>query len=264
MVSLGQMTFYAVGAYAAALVGTESALGYAVVWPLALGISAILALAQSTVTASLREDEFAIATFAMHAVFWMLLMNWVSFTRGPLGIANVPPMRFLGLAFDEPSTFFPLAATLLGTTQLVIWWLRRRPFGMMMRLVRDNEALAANYGRDVKALRRSVWLVAALIAAAAGVLQASYVGYVNPISFSAMESTMLLAVVILGGMGTFWGPVIGAFVVTVVPEVLRFIGFPTTEAANIRQILLGLILILAMFRMHSKRPETLPAAESRT
>jgi len=257
LVSLGQMTFYAIGAYSAALLAAATSLGYVLALPVALGLAGLLAAAQATATSNLKEDEFAIATFAMHAVFWMLLMNWVELTNGPLGIPNVPAIRVIGFSFDGPSGFFPLALLLLGASLLVVWQLQRRPFGMLMRMARDDEELAESYGRNVHALRRSVWIVAAAIASGAGLLQASYVGYVNPVSFSSMESTLLLAIVIIGGPGTFWGPVIGAFVIIIVPEILRFIGFPASQAANIRQILLGAVLVAVIFRVSITRRRSL-------
>jgi branched-chain amino acid transport system permease protein len=95
------------------------------------------------------------------------------------------------------------------------------------------------------------------MAAMAGILQAAYVGYVHPVSFSSMESTLLLAIVILGGIGSFWGPVIGAFTLTVLPEVLRFLGLPTAQAANIRQIILGLILVVVVFHVRVMKQRSL-------
>jgi branched-chain amino acid transport system permease protein len=261
LVSLGQLTFYGIGAYSAALVASNPSLGYPLAWVIALGVSSGLAYLQCALTVKLKDDEFAIATFAMHVVFWIVLMNCVSITRGPLGISNIPSIRLFSIRFDDPGSFCFLAAGLLILAQLVIWRLRSAPFGLRMKMMRDSEDLAENYGRDVWQFRRSVWIVAALIAAAAGLLQASYISYVNPVSFSGMESTVLLAVVILGGLGTFWGPVFGAFIVTIVPELLRFVGFPTAQAANIRQILLGGILVIAMFRGEAGRRLALPVPE---
>jgi branched-chain amino acid transport system permease protein len=253
LVPLGQLTFYAIGSYSAALLAAATPLGYALAIPAALCVAGCVAVVESAATARLKNDEFAIATFAMHIAFWTLLMNWRGLTRGPLGIGDIPPLTLGGYSFDDPPKLVLFAVVLLAVSLLVIFRLKHRPFGFLMRMVRDDEELARNFGRDVIRLRTSVWIVAALIAAMAGLLQASYVGYINPVSFSSMESTVLLAVVILGGVGTFWGPVIGAFVMTCIPEALRFIGLPTAQAANIRQILLGIVLILAAFQMASMR-----------
>jgi branched-chain amino acid transport system permease protein len=253
LVSLGQMTFYAVGAYAAAMLTSATPFGYAAVLPVALIVVGMIALAQAWATSNLKDDEFAIATFAMHALFWMLLMNWVDVTKGPLGISNIPPIQVFGYGFDRPSRFVVLPVLLLVMSLWVVWQLGRQPFGKLTRMVRDDEELAETFGRNVKALRRSVWLVAAIMACCAGVLQASYQGYVHPISFSSMESALLLAVVIIGGPGRFWGPLIGAFVITCVPEGLRFVGFPVAQAANIRQILLGSVLVAVIFRVSFTR-----------
>lgn len=249
LVSLGQMTFYALGAYSAALIASATSLGYAAAIPVALLAAMLLAASQSWATSSLKDDEFAIATFAMHALFWMLLMNWVDLTRGPLGISNIPPLQIFGFLFDVPVRFFPLPLMLLIVSLYVVRRLQRQPFGILMRMVRDDEVLAECFGRDVRALRRSVWFVAAVIASSAGVLHASYLGFVHPVTFSSMESALLLVIVIVGGPGTFWGPVIGAFLIAGLPEALRFIGLPVAQAANVRQILLGLVLVLVIFRV---------------
>lgn len=257
LVSLGQLSFFAIGAYSAALVAPASSIGYALALPVAVAVAALGAIAQSSMTANLRDDEFAIATFAMHSVFWMLLMNWVDLTRGPMGIPGVPPFQAFGYSFEGPAAFLPIAVTLLTLSLFIIWQLSRHPFGMALRMLRDAEDLAAGFGRDVKSLRRSVMVLAAVIAACAGVGYASYVEYINPATFSPMESTLLLAIVIVGGLGTFWGPVIGASILTFVPEALRFVGFPTAQAANIRQIVLGLLLIAIVLRTRIVKHQSL-------
>jgi branched-chain amino acid transport system permease protein len=211
-------------------------------------VAGLAALTECWATSRLKDDEFAIATFAMHALFWMLLMNWVEVTRGPLGIPNIPAIQLFGHAFDAPSRFFVLPVALLGASLWVVWRLQRQPFGRLARMVRDDEELAEMYGRDVKQLRRAVWLTAAIMACCAGILHASYQGYVHPTSFSSMESAVLLAIVIIGGPGRLWGPMIGAFVITCVPEALRFVGLPVAQAANIRQIFLGVVLVVVILR----------------
>jgi ABC-type branched-subunit amino acid transport system permease subunit len=253
MISLGQLIFFAIGAYTAALLAPATSLGYFLVWPVGLSIAALTAVGQSSATVNLKDDEFAIATFAMHAVFWMLLLNWVDLTRGPMGIPNIPPFRIFGFSLDSPTRFLPISVFLLGAALLIVWRLSRSPFGTAMTMMRDDEQLAITFGRDTRKLRRAVTIVAAILAASAGVFHASYVGYIHPVSFSAMESTLLLAIVIVGGIRTLWGPVAGAFVLTGVPEALRFVGLPAAEAANLRQILLGLVLIAIIFRTRASK-----------
>src|ERR1700679_3994904 len=245
LMSLGQMTFYAIGAYAAALLAPASGLGYVIVLPVAIFLAMALAFMESAVTIRLKEDEFAIATFAMHIAFWTLLMNWTALTKGPLGISGIPPITIFNITLDDPTKFVFLAVVSLIAMQLLVARIIHRPFGVLMRMVRDDEELARNCGRNTRRFRTSVWVASAAMAAAAGVLQAAYIGYVNPSSFSSMESTILLAIVILGGAGTYWGPVVGAVIIVCVPEGLRFLGLPTPQADNIRQILLGGVLIAA-------------------
>jgi branched-chain amino acid transport system permease protein len=220
----------------------------------------VFALVMSILTKSLREDEFAVATFSIHSALWIVLLNWTGLTRGPLGIANVPPLSLFGHSIDGPAGYAVGGVVLVGLAQAFVWRLRRRPIGFLMRLVRDDELLAEAFGRDVGLLRHVVWVTAATAAAVAGLFQAAYFGYVSPISFTALESTMLLAVVLLGGLGTFWGPVIGAIVMTAVPELLRFVGLPTSQAANIRQVLFGVVLVVVVFRIAERQPSTLATA----
>jgi branched-chain amino acid transport system permease protein len=253
LVSLGQLSFFAIGAYLAALLAPATFLGYVAVWPAVLLLAGMAALAQAQMTARLKLDEFAVATFALQVIVWLILMNWVYVTRGPMGIAGIPPMTILGMELIGPTKFFPIALILLATSLVVVRRLRDRPFGFAMSLVKDDEDLAVGFGRDAVAVRRSATIVASLIAASAGVCYASYAGYIHPSSFSSMESALLLAIVIVGGVGTFWGPVIGSLIIVCLPEGLRFVGLPASEAAHGTQIILGCVLILAIFWMRRPR-----------
>jgi branched-chain amino acid transport system permease protein len=257
LVSLGQLVFFAIGAYSAALIAPATPFGYLLAFPAAFVLATVGAIIQAAATANLKEDEYAVATFAIQAIFWMLLMNWVALTRGPMGIPGVPPFEVFGFAADGPVGFLPVALMLLGASLAATRRLTLGNFGMAMAMLRDDEALASGFGRNVRSLRRSVTVVAATIAAMAGICYASYVGYINPVTFSSMESTLLLAVVIVGGLGTFWGPVIGASIFTFLPEVFSFIGFPTSVAANVRQVLLGIILIAVVFRARISKHQSL-------
>jgi branched-chain amino acid transport system permease protein len=245
LVSFGQLVFFGIGAYSAALLASH---GYTVVWAVALLLASGGAMLQAWGTAGLKRDDFALATFALNAIFWMILQNWVGLTRGPMGVAGIPSIELFGLAFAGPLTFWIIALSLLVTCFVVAHRLVTRPFGMAMRMMRDDEELAESFGRNTWRLRRDTMVVASVMAAAAGVCQASYVGFVYPGSFSPMESTLLLATVIVGGLGRFWSPLIGACIVVCFPEVLRLIGLGSAHTANIRQILMSTILILAILQ----------------
>ena len=123
------------------------------------------------------------------------------------------------------------------------------PFGRVLRSIREDEPFAASLGKNTLRFKVTAFAVSAALAASAGGLYAHYNTYIDPSSFTVMESILVVSMVIVGGAGSLWGPVIGAVVLVSLPEALRFVGLPVSVAANVRQILYGgLLVIMIMFR----------------
>lgn len=120
------------------------------------------------------------------------------------------------------------------------------PFGRVLRAIRENEIFALSLGKDIARYKVLVFMVGAGMAAVAGSLYASYISFIDPTSFTVMESIFIISIVIIGGAGSLGGPVIGAVLLVILPEALRFLGFPSSEAANLRQIVYGILLVLVI------------------
>ena len=102
------------------------------------------------------------------------------------------------------------------------------------------------FGKNIAAFKIKVFMISSALAAVAGVLYATYISYIDPNSFTIMESIFIISIVIIGGAGSLWGPVVGSAVLVSLPEILRFIGLPNAVAANLRQIMYGALLVICM------------------
>lgn len=174
-------------------------------------------------------------------------MNWSSLTRGPLGIKGIPPPDIMNYDFFNKWNFLFLC---LGILLLVFFFLRRittSTYGTVLKSIRENETVAAVGGHNTKAIKRSVFTLGSCIAAIAGSLFASYQMYIDPNLFTIHVSLLVLIMVILGGMASLGGSVLGVILLTLIPELLRFIDVPDSIIGELRQIIYGAILVLIMF-----------------
>jgi branched-chain amino acid transport system permease protein len=115
-----------------------------------------------------------------------------------------------------------------------------------MKMLREDEMMAQSFGKSVSATKTTVFVICCGIAGLAGALYAFYSSYIDPTSFTVMESVFIISIVIIGGAGSLWGPVVGAVVLVTLPELLRFVGMPSSVAANMRQIIYGAALVACM------------------
>jgi len=243
LLSLASAAFFGVGAYSVAI-GTRFGAEYFVVSALlGVAISCVLSLAVGFPSLRIRDDYFVIATFALQVVFAGVLNNWTWLTSGPQGIPGIPRPRLIGFALASDRSFAILVATCLVATL----WLERRlvtaPLGRVLRGIRQDEVLVTACGRNVAAYKVLAVLLGAGLAAAAGALFAAYIGFVDPTSFTVMDSVFVVSIVIAGGSGALGGPPLGAVLLVGVPELLRWLGLPVGVAANLRQMLFGLALV---------------------
>jgi branched-chain amino acid transport system permease protein len=194
----------------------------------------------------IRDDYFVIATFAFQVIIFSILNNWTSFTGGPMGLPGIPPPVIFGLTV---STHLRYLLLVLGFCLATLWLCHRlihSPFGRILQAIREDEVLTQAAGKNVAFYKICIFVIAAALAAIAGVLYAHYLSFIDPTSFTVMESIFVITLVIIGGAGSFWGPVIGAVVLVTLPEVLRFLNLPSAIAANLRQIFYGSLLVIFM------------------
>jgi len=246
LLSIAHAAFYGIGAYIAALMALKLHSPFLVNLICAIILSALFGALVGIPSLRIRDDYFVIATFAFQVITFSVLNNWVSFTGGPMGLPGIPQPVIWGLEISSPIGFLILVGIFCTLTLWVTRRIVQSPFGRVLKAVREDEVFAQAAGKNVAAYKVLVFVIGAGMAAVAGAIYAHYISFIDPTSFTVMESIFIISIVIIGGSGSLWGPVVGAVVLVVLPELLRFIGLPSAVAANLRQIIYGGLLVAFM------------------
>ena len=247
LLSLGQAAFYGIGAYLA--VYALMILHFPLI-PTLLFVFLFTSLSSLLIaypSLRLKGDYFVLATLGFQLIVYTILYNWVDVTRGPYGIPGIPAPKLFGIFEITGILPFLILSTLLaGITIYVFWALINSPFGRVLKGIKDDEISVLTIGRSVTKFKVWAFVISSGFIGIAGMLYATYVSYIDPTSFNLDEAIFILTAVLIGGSGNLKGPVLGAVFVVVLPEILRFVGLPDSIAANLRQIIFGLILIILM------------------
>lgn len=246
LLSLAHAAFYGVGAYVAALMALKLHSPFLANIICAIILSGLLGALVGIPSLRIRGDYFVIATFAFQVITFNVLNNWFSFTGGPTGLPGIPQPTIFGLKVSSHLGFLLLVGFFCALTLWTCHRIVRSPFGRVLKAIREDEVFAQATGKNVAAYKMLVFVVGAGMAATAGSMYAYYISFIDPTSFTVMESIFILSIVIIGGAGSLWGPVIGAVVLVSLPELLRFVGLPSSVAANVRQMLYGGLLVAFM------------------
>jgi len=214
--------------------------------PCAVLLAALLGAVVGAPGLRIRDDYFVIATFAFQVIAFSVLNNWVSFTGGPMGLPGILQPVIFGWKVSSHWEFLILVGCFAALTMWISWMIVRSPFGRVLKAIREDEVFAQASGKNVAVYKVLVFAISAGLAAIAGVMYAHYISFIDPTSFTVMESIFIVSIVIIGGAGSLWGPVVGAVVLVTLPEILRFIGMPNAVAANLRQIIYGGLLVAFM------------------
>ena len=249
--ALGHIAFACVGAYTSSLL----ALNYGISPWIGLIIGACLASLLGFVigfpSIRLKGDYLALATFGSGVIVYSVSKNWVSLTRGPMGLPGIPAFSFLNFELQPVWTYLILIIVFVFITAFVINRIVESPFGRILKSIREDEVASLSIGKDVNRYKLTVFIVGAFFAGIAGSLYAHYITFIDPSSFTVMESITVLLMVVFGGMGNIKGSSMGALILVIFPEMLRFLGMPSSIAAPLRQMIYGLLLIILMI----KRPQ---------
>lgn len=246
LLSLAQAAFYGIGAYVMTLLMMNQGLNFLGAMAVAIIFSSILSLLVSYPSIRLKGDYFILASLAFQIIIFTILYNWIDLTRGPYGIPGIPKPEMLGIRFDNLYKFFALSGGIALIVFLIAKRLYSSPFGLVLKAIREDELSTISLGKNVRKFKIIAFAISSGIAAIAGALYASYVTYIDPTSFNLDESIFILSVVIVGGSGNLKGPIIGTLFMILLPEGLRFLGIPDSVAANVRQIIYAMVLILLM------------------
>lgn len=246
LLSITQAAFYGIGAYATALLMLNAGVNFFLAAVLGMALSGAIALLLGIVFSRLSGDYYALGSFGFNVIVYSIMLNWQDVTQGPLGIPGITRPVLFGYQFSENLSFLILALVLLALVYLACRFITRSSFGRVLHAVREDEEATAVFGYSTNYYKLAIFAISAMLAALAGSLFASYITYIDPSSFTLMESILILSMIILGGLSSNRGAVLGAAALIILPELLRFAGFPSDIAAQMRQLTYGAILILLM------------------
>ena len=252
---LGYVAFYAVGAYTYALLNQAFGIGFWACLPVGGFMAVLFGLALGFPVLRLRGDYLAIVTLGFGEIVRLTLLNWASLTGGSGGIKDIPAPGFFGMDMDiNMSTMFVyyivLAAVII--TIVVISRLKNSRVGLALQALREDEIACEAMGINLARVKLSAFALSSCWAGFAGVIFAAKTSFINPASFTFMESAMILSMVVLGGMGSIVGVVIAAMILILAPEYLR-------AFSEYRMLIFGAIMVIMMIF----RPQGLVTGERR-
>ncbi len=257
LLDLGYVAFYAVGAYSYALLAQYFGLSFWICLPLAGILAAFWGVILGFPVLRLRGDYLAIVTLAFGEIIRVVLLNWYQFTGGPDGISGIPRPSFFGLEFKRGEGHFAdffgldysslhriiflyfLILILALITNFVTIRLRRLPIGRAWEALREDEIACRSLGLNTTSVKLTAFATGAMFAGFAGSFFATRQGFISPESFTFIESALILAIVVLGGMGSQIGVVIASVAMIGGFEVFR-------EAEQYRMLIFGLAMVIIM------------------
>lgn len=269
LLDLGYVAFYAVGAYSFALLAHYYDFTFWMALPLAGILAAFWGVILGFPVLRLRGDYLAIVTLAFGEIIRIVLLNWYEFTRGPDGISNIPKPSFFGMDFTRSggvADFFGvpfdgvhrfvylyyIIFALALLTNLVTLRLRRLPVGRAWEALREDEIACRSLGINTTNTKLTAFAIGAMFGGFAGAFFATRQGFISPESFTFLESAIILAIVVLGGLGSQIGVVIASVVIIGGTEVLRNIAFLQAifgegfDPTQYRMLIFGLAMVMIM------------------
>ena len=239
LLSIGHAAFYAIGAYASAKLTMELALPWAAAMVGSGATAGLIGYLIAKPTLRLSGIYMTLVTLGFNMILFLVLLNWMGFTNGPLGIMDIPPPALFGLVANSRRHYYYLILTLVLLTVFSMHRLMNCRFGRALTAIRENELAAEATGVDTTRYKIQAFVLAAFYAGIAGSFYAHFVKYISPDSFTINESFILLAMLAFGGQGNLIGPMVGAAALILIPEIFR----PLQEY---RMFVYGGILIVMM------------------
>lgn len=245
MLSLAHGAFVGLGAYAYALTATSG--GHSVFAMLAaILFAAVVGTVLAYFASSSDEEQFAVITLAFHILVVNIVTNWAGVTNGSYGISQIPRLTLLGLGEDR----IDFLIWCIGIAAAMFWLMQRLAnsgFGALLRASAVDKDMVESLGSSSQRLRIAAFAIGCGGAGLAGSLFSMHAAYIAPPSFELHLSILILAMVIVTAGHSMVGPVIGACIMIVIPEALRFVAFDAASAGPLRQVIFGAILVVVVF-----------------
>ena len=240
--SFGHAAFYGIGAYTAAILATRLGWGFALTLPAAGVVAALFGAALALITLRLSGIFLALVTIGFQEITFLVTLNWIALTRGPMGIPGVPPPALGGYEFRGNTGYYYLILALDVLTLFVVARVVTSRVGRAFVAIREDELAAQASGLPTFRLKVLAFVIATFFAGLAGAFFAHHARFVSADSFRLDETFIILTMLIVGGLGSFLGPIVGAVALVILPEVSRVL-------AEYRGVVYGLVLIaVILFR----------------
>ena len=242
LLDLGYVAFYAVGAYAYALLNYHFGLTFWMALPIGAGLGAVFGILLGFPVLRLRGDYLAIVTLGFGEIIRIILENWNEFSFGPSGISNIPRPSLFGIDLSVHDATIYIYYVMIGLCLLTIFVVNRLQdsrIGRAWIALREDEIACQAMGIDKAKTKLTAFALGATWAGMSGVVFAAKTTFVNPASFTIWESIIILCIVVLGGMGSIVGVIAGALVLILMPEYLR-------AFSEYRMLAFGVVLVVMM------------------
>ncbi|MYD54538.1 MAG: branched-chain amino acid ABC transporter permease [Chloroflexi bacterium] len=260
LLSVGHIGFFGIGAYTMAILASDASYDqlrtesiptpdwpFFAALPICIALAGLVALGVGVVFNRFRDDIFVLVSFGFAIIAFSFFLNLRELTRGAFGIHEIPRPAFGSWVLDGEVEFLIFALICLALVVLICWLIVTSSFGRVLTAIREDEEAIAVFGYQVTHFKLAVWVLSAMMAGLAGALLASWTSFIDPNSFILLESMLLIAIVILGGLATIWGSLLGAMAFVLLEEGMRFLPFlPPEFVGQARQVVLGVLLVLLM------------------
>lgn len=243
--NLGHAAFYGIGAYTSALLVKAG-----VPWLLAvlasMAMAGFVAFVIGIPTLRLVGDYLAVVTMGLGEITRAVFKNWISLTRGPMGLPGIPHASILGIEFDTAEKYLILGIVCLVIVFVVAERILYSPFGRVLKGIREDEAAVQALGKNTYRYKMAVFILGSAMAGLAGSLFAHYITFIDPSSFVMWLTFFIFLIIVLGGLGNNLGAVVVTVVFVALREGLRFVGLPLwLNPAALQQLIFGILLIIA-------------------
>ena len=246
LLCLAQAAFYGIGAYATALCMTKLGMGFFSTILVGMAINAIIAYVVGIILSRFKGDLYAIVSAGLSIIVFSVLLNYKELTNGPLGVFGIEKPMIGSFTFYSNVDFLLLCIVFTTVTYGIYFVIDRSAFGRCLKAIREDEQLASTFGYQTGHFKSIIFVLSAMLSGVAGALFATYIAFIDPSTFQLKEGIFLFTIIIVGGLSSAWGSVVGAIILISLPEALRFLGLPYETAAQFQQMIYGGMLILMM------------------
>jgi len=244
--NIGHAALWGIGAYTSGLLTLRFGLPFGVGLLMGGTIAAIIGFLLGLSTLRVKGDYLALITLGFGVIVVDVARNWVELTGGPRGLPGIPSVHFYGLTISDPMHYFVITSIFALLTYILLRRIIQSPFGNILEGIREDEVAASTLGININYYKIQALVISSFFAGIAGSLYAHYFATIDPNRFTIMESFLMISMVIIGGAGSLYGPIVGTIFFVCLPEIIRVLRLTSTEIAALREIISAIIIILVI------------------